>query len=123
MLRLVAAGFAVVIVAFSPREAQAVCKIGHYIIRIGETTSANWTTDGSPCVSNFKLAKTSKFSSLRIASKPSHGFAGRSGVDSIAYRADPGFKGTDAFVISIEGHGKGKPGEGTAIVRVYVRVE
>ena len=107
-----------------PTGSQAACKIQHYIIRIGQTTTANWTsTDGSVCISNFKLAKTSRYSSLSIASKPSHGWAGRSGVDSLAYRPDPGFKGEDAFIVDVQGHGKGKPGEGTAVIRVYVRVE
>jgi hypothetical protein len=48
--------------------------------------------------------------------------AGSAGVDSIAYRPEPGFKGSDAFVVR-EGHGKGKPGDGIATVRIYVQVE
>ena len=102
--------------------ADAGCQIQHYRIRIGETTTAYWTTDGSPCVSNFRLAPTSRYRSLTIDSKPSHGFAGRSGVDSIAYRPNPGFKGDDIFTVRIEGHGKGAPGEGTAFVQIHVHV-
>jgi hypothetical protein len=112
------------LVGLFSREGYANCKIEHYIIRIGEITTANWTiTNGSACVSNFKLAKTSKYSSVGISSKPSHGIAGSAGVDSIAYRPEPGFKGSDAFVVRVEGHGKGKPGEGIATVRIYVQVE
>ena|ERR1700719_3165246 len=102
--------------------ADAGCYIQHYDIRIGQTTTAYWTTDGSPCVSNFRLAPTSRYSSLTIVSKPSHGFAGRSGVDSIAYRPNAGFKGDDTFTIRIEGHGKGAPGEGIAFVQVHIRI-
>ena len=118
------AGVGVALISFvlSCGVADAGCQIYHYDIKIGQTTSAYWTTDGSPCISTFRLRSTSKYKSLTITSRPSHGFAGRSGVDSIAYRPSPGFKGEDTFTIRVQGRGNDLPTDGTAFVQVRVRV-
>jgi hypothetical protein len=123
-INFVVAIIPLVFVGLAPETSYAECRVNHFKIRIGEVRTANWTvTNGGVCIAHFKLANTSRYTSLTISSKPSHGFAGRDGVDGIAYRPDPGFKGGDAFAFSVEGHGKGKPGEGTAVVQVFVRVE
>jgi hypothetical protein len=95
------------------------CQVNQFKIRIGETNTANWTVvNGGVCIAHFKLAETSHYNSLTISSEPAHGFAGANGVNGITYRPEPGFKGTDAFAFRVEGHSKGKPGEGTGVVRV-----
>ncbi len=98
------------------------CQIDPFKIRIGETNTANWKiTNGGVCVAHFKLAETSHYNSVKISSGPAHGIAEADGVTDLTYRPDPGFKGKDAFAVSVEGYFKGKKGRpeaGTGVVRV-----
>jgi hypothetical protein len=103
------------------------CQIGSFKMRVGETNTANWAiTNGGFCVARFKLAATSHFNSVTISSRPAHGIAEADGVAGVTYRPDQGFKGEDSFAFSVEGYFKGKkekPGDGTGVVRVFIRVE
>jgi hypothetical protein len=103
------------------------CQVNQFKIRIDETNTANWTViNGGVCVVHFNLAETSHYNSLTISPKPAHGIAEAHGVTAVTYRSEQGFKGEDTFAFSIEGYFKGKngkPGEGTGVVRVFIRAE
>jgi hypothetical protein len=91
--------------------------------RFGSTFSATWvSTDGGICSShNFH---PENIASITMVTRASHGIAGRTGPSLVAYKPNPGFKGTDFFEYAVTSNGHYREGAGlVAYVRINVVVE
>jgi hypothetical protein len=84
-----------------------------------KTSSTGWITEGSVCTStNFH---PENIGSIEIVSKPRNGIAGKSGLFGVAYKPNPGFKGSDAFTYAVTSNAHYRRGAGlVAYITVYV---
>jgi hypothetical protein len=86
-----------------------------------KTVSTLWSTDEEAvCISRNLYPEN--ISKIEIASKPRHGTAGAAGTDSVAYKPNWGYRGSDAFTYIVISSANTKKGAGR-IARVNVFVE
>jgi hypothetical protein len=115
----------VVVLALSAIPAMASAKCAHPPIpwKFGGSISSSWrSTDGSVCVSTSN--HPNHIASIEITSKPSNGVAGKNGPFGVAYKPNPGFRGSDAFSYAVTSNAQYRKGAGmVAHVTVYVSVE
>jgi hypothetical protein len=120
-MRLVIISF--VFALIFPSWALANCSHPPLPWRYGSTLSQTWvSTAGSICSSRSNHPEN--IASITIVTRASHGIAGRSGPDLVAYKPNPGFKGTDYFEYAVTSNSNYREGAGlVAHVRIDVVVE
>jgi hypothetical protein len=103
-----------------PHVASASCNTHRVPWAFDQTISSTWhTTSGSVCltVNNHP----DNIDAVEIDSKPNHGTAGKSGRFGVAYRPNPGFKGSDSFSYAVTSNGNYRRGSGL-VAHVMVNV-
>jgi len=89
--------------------------------RFGQTVSTLWTTDGEAvCIA--RNIHPENIEKIQIVSKPRHGTAGAADTDSVAYKPNWGYRGSDTFTYVVISNGNAKNGAGQ-IARVNVFIE
>ena len=90
--------------------------------KFGQTVSALWSTDEEAvCVS--RNLHPDQIGKIEIVSKPKHGTAGAAGGDSVAYKPNWGYRGSDTFSYAIISNDNFHKGAGqVARVNVFVEV-
>ena len=98
------------------------CDISGQRWQFGKSVSFGMNADtGERCEHETRLAGRSVMTGIRISRRPRHGTAYTDGA-TWGYKSAPGFKGHDAFVVSITGHyGTNAPGTTNIHVAVSVR--
>jgi hypothetical protein len=104
------------------RPAMAFCEHPPTKWAFGQQFSQTWITDGEVCksISNFP----ENIDEIRITEKAKHGISGKNGRYGVAYKPNPGFKGTDSFtyeVISNANYRKGPGMVATVMITVIVQ--
>jgi Bacterial Ig domain len=88
----------------------------------GKTVSTLWSTDEESVCTSRSLYPDS-IEKIQIVSKPKHGTAGAAGSDSVAYKPNWGYRGSDAFTYIVISSSNAKKGAGrVARVNVFVDV-
>ncbi len=100
---------------------QAKCKHEPSHWRFGKTVSVLWSTD-EEAVCTSRNIYPEKIEKIEIASKPRHGSAGVAGTESVAYKPNWGYRGSDTFTYIIFSSDNAKNGA-DQIARVNVFVE
>jgi len=114
--------FASLSVLLAPMSAaQAKCRHEPSHWKFGKTVSVLWSTD-EEAVCTSRNIHPEKIEKIEIVSKPKHGTAGAAGADSVAYKPNWGYRGSDAFTYAVISNGNAKKGAGL-IARVNVFVE
>ena len=100
--------FGLSILASAPALAR--CERSHIPWRYGESVSSVWTTDGAVCqdVPN----EHQYIAAIRITQRPKHGVLGKAGLFGLAYKPDPGFKGTDTLAFAFVSNSTWRGGAG-----------
>ena len=115
-------GLALGLLIASSIPALARCERSHIPWRYGQQVSSVWRTDGAVCTDVPN--EHQYIAAIQITERPKHGVLGKAGLFGLAYKPDPGFKGTDtlsfAFVSNNTWHGG--PGQ-VANVSITVIVE
>jgi hypothetical protein len=102
--------------------AQAGCRHPPIGWKFGKTVSTLWTTDEEAVCTSRNLYPD-KIEKIEIVSKARHGTAGAAGIDSVAYKPNWGYRGSDAFTYAVISNGNAKKGAGrVARVNVFVEV-
>jgi hypothetical protein len=112
--------FLALVMSAASTQAFARCEHPRIPWTFGKTISSTWRlTDGSVCSStNTKPEHVEK---IEIESKATNGIAGKAGPFAVAYKPNPGFKGTDVFTYAITSNANYRKGPGwVARVTVYV---
>jgi hypothetical protein len=99
------------------RTAAADCRHDHIHWLFGESTTTDWYTDGTTCLTT--MVHPDHIAEIKIKSRPAHGIAGKSGPFGVAYQPRPGFKGADHFVFVVTPNANVRSRE-VAIVKVNV---
>ena len=90
----------VVLCAGMPTMASAECKHAPIPWEFGRSISSTWRiTGGSTCGSNNYHPEN--IARIEIETRPKNGVAGKSGPFGVAYKPNPGFKGSDTFSYAI----------------------
>jgi hypothetical protein len=86
----------------------------------GSSISSTWRiTEGSSCGSTSN--HPDHIARIEIEARPKNGIAGKSGPSVVAYKPNPGFKGSDSFSYAITSNANYRGGAGmVAHVTVYV---
>jgi hypothetical protein len=107
----------------SPSMALADCAHPPIPWTYGGTVSSTWvTTNGAICKSHNLHQEN--IASIQMVTKASHGIAGRAELFAVAYKPNPGFKGSDFFEYAVTSNSNYRRGAGlVAYVKVYVIVE
>jgi hypothetical protein len=119
--RTIAAAGLIGAILASLSAANANCRHPPVQWRFGKAVSTLWTTDEEAvCISRNLYPE--HIAKIEIASKPRHGTAGAAGADSVAYKPNWGYRGSDAFTYIVVSSAESKKGAGR-IARVNVFVE
>jgi hypothetical protein len=103
-------------------EAEANCRHPPTHWGFGKTVSTLWTTD-EEAVCTSRNIHPENIEKIEIVSKPKHGNAGAAGTDSVAYKPNWGYRGSDTFAYAVISNGNAKKGAGqVARVNVFVEV-
>jgi hypothetical protein len=103
----------------APSLALAGCEHPPIPWSFGRTTSSTWRTDGSICSSTNNHPEN--IDKIEIESRAQNGIAGKSGPFVVAYKPNPGFKGTDVFSYAVTSNANYRKGPGW-VARVTVHV-
>jgi|SRR5581483_4389329 len=103
-------------------SAQAGCRHPPVGWKFGQTVSTLWSTDEEAvCVS--RNLHPDQIGKIEIVSKPKHGTAGAAGGDSVAYKPNWGYRGSDTFSYAVISNSNFHKGAGqVARVNVFVEV-
>jgi hypothetical protein len=102
--------------------AQAKCRHEPSHWKFGKTVSVLWSTD-EEAVCTARNIHPEKIEKIEIASKPKHGTAGVADTESVAYKPNWGYRGSDMFTYIIFSNANAKNGAGrVARVNVFVDV-
>ena len=103
-------------------SAEARCRHPPVAWKFGQTVSSLWSTDEEAvCIS--RNLYPDQIEKIQIVSKPQHGTAGAAGGDSVAYKPNWGYRGSDAFTYIVISNGNTEKGAGrVARVNVFVEV-
>jgi hypothetical protein len=70
------------------------------VVGVRSSLASTWhTTGGSPCASTSRHPE--HIEKIEIDMKPKHGIAGKNGSFGVAYKPNPGFKGSDSFSYAV----------------------
>ena len=102
--------------------ALARCERSHIPWRYGQQVSSVWPTDGAVCTD---IPNEHEYiAEIRITERPTRGVLGKAGLFGLAYKPDPGFKGTDTLSFAFVSNGSWRGGAGKiANVSITVIVE
>jgi hypothetical protein len=102
--------------------ALARCERSHIPWRYGQSVSSVWHTDGAVCTDVPN--EHQYIAAIQITERPKHGVLGKAGLFGLAYKPDPGFKGTDTLSFGFVSNNswRGGPGQ-VANVSITVIVE
>ncbi len=103
-------------------KAEAGCRHPPVGWKFGQTVSTLWSTDEEAvCVS--RNLHPDQIGKIEIVSKPKHGTAGAAGGDSVAYKPNWGYRGSDTFSYAVISNDNFHKGAGqVARVNVFVEV-
>jgi len=102
----------------SPARAEA-CQIVGSFTPFGQSMSGEFDVrSGGSCTSALSMPGTMQ--NTKIVSKPQHGTVRLVDLTTFEYKAKPGFKGSDSFVLAATGFGT--LGTGTSTVKMKVNV-
>jgi len=108
--------------AASIAGAEARCRHPPTQWRFGQTVSTLWSTDEESVCTSRNLYPD-HIEKIQIVSKPKHGTAGAAGSDSVAYKPNWGYRGSDTFAYIVISSSNAKSGAGrVARVNVFVEV-
>jgi hypothetical protein len=115
-------GLALGLLIASSIPAFARCERSHIPWRYGQSVSSTWRTDGDVCTDVPN--EHQYIAAIQITERPKHGVLGKAGLFGLAYKPDPGFRGTDtlSFAFVSNGTWRGGPGQ-VANVSITVIVE
>lgn len=116
--------FALIATAAMTSAAAADCRIIAGRFSLSQNTSVSTTgvsTKGAACGMNFAKFSSGHFSSVTVASRPSHGALREFGAMSFVYKPAAGFKGVDRYSLRI--CGTDPAGSGCATVTYAITVE
>jgi hypothetical protein len=115
-------GLALGLVIASSAPAWARCERSHIPWRYGEQVSSVWHTDGSVLTDVPK--EHQYIAQIRITERPKHGILGKAGTFGLAYKPNPGFKGTDSLSFAFVSNSSWRGGVGqVANVSISIIVE
>ena len=98
------------------------CERSHIPWRYGQQVSIVWRTDGAVCTDVPN--EHQYIAQIRITERPKHGVLGKAGMFGLAYKPDPGFKGTDSLVLAFVSNSNWRGGAGqVANVSITIIVE
>jgi hypothetical protein len=103
-------GLALGLLIASAIPALASCERPHIPWRYGQSVSSTRHTDGAVCtdVPNERQY----IAEIRITGRPQHGTLGKAGLVGLAYKPDPGFKGTDTLSFAFVSNNSWRRGPG-----------
>jgi hypothetical protein len=102
--------------------ALASCDRSHIPWRYGQSVSSVWHTDGTVCTDVPN--EHQYIAAIQITERPKHGVLGKAGLFGLAYKPDPGFKGTDTLSLAFVSNSSWRGGAGqVANVSITVIVE
>jgi hypothetical protein len=106
-----------------PSIAAAKCTKPPMPWKFGGSLSSTWrTTEDSVCQTTSNHPEN--IASIEIDAKPKNGIAGKNGPYGVAYKPNPGFRGSDVFSYSVTSNANYRRGAGlVARVTVYVIAE
>ena len=108
-------------IALGGAPALAECNVTRFSFYPGAAVSANMTvSSGRTCGINLRAAGESRFDSVAISVRPTHGTLSAREGGGVTYRAPSGYKGEDSFVFTVTG--QMHTGRGTATIRITVNV-
>jgi Bacterial Ig domain len=82
--------------------AQATCK-GNFSLQFGYTTTENWTmVTGTTCHITYNFDYVALYG-VGVRQQAKHGTVRATGMNTLEYTPKKGFKGTDTFIIEVEG--------------------
>ena len=111
----------IALLAITSSEAARGCSYRGVRWYVGSDSQAQMTVRNTEnCGHNIALYGATRIVSISVAQRAAHGIAGRSGLSSFAYKPNPGYVGTDNFVIKVETESAGS--SGTTNIRVDVLV-
>jgi hypothetical protein len=106
----------------SMAPAWARCERGHIPWRYGQQVSSVWHTDGAVCTDVPN--EHQYIAQIRITERPQHGILGKAGTFGLAYKPNPGFKGTDSLSFAFVSNNSWQGGAGqVANVSITIIVE
>jgi hypothetical protein len=85
----------------------------------GQSFYQTWRTDGAACASKSNYPEN--IGEIRIIEKAKHGIFGKNGPFGVAYRPNPGFKGTDSFSYEVISNARYRHGAGV-VATVFITV-
>jgi len=98
--------------------ALARCERSHIPWRYGQSVASVWHTDGAVCTDVPE--RTSVHCAIRITERPKHGALGKAGLFGLAYKPEPGFKGTDTLSFAFVSNSSWRGGPGQVSITVIV---
>jgi hypothetical protein len=106
-----------------PTIAAAKCSHPPTPWKFGGSLSSTWrTTEDSVCLSTSNHPEN--IATIEIEAKPKNGVAGKNGPYGIAYKPNPGFRGSDSFSYAVTSNAHYRLGVGhVARVTIYVIAE
>lgn len=111
------------LVAFSALPAQATCITrgsGFYPGQNDEVTMIATVTGNGVCGGSYGSGGL-VFTGLEVVTNPVNGTIQTNGITRFLYRANPGFKGKDTFVLKVCASGRG--GEGCSTITYKLEIE
>jgi hypothetical protein len=103
-------------------NAEAGCRHPPIGWKFGRTVSSPWSTDEEAVCTSRNLYPD-QIEKIEIVAKPRHGTAGAAGGDSVAYKPNWGYRGSDAFTYIVISNGNaGKGSSRVARVNIFVDV-
>lgn len=122
MTKTFATAMMLAVLAGAVSSADARCRHPPVGWKFGQTVSSLWSTDEEAvCIS--RNLYPDQIEKIQIVSKPQHGTAGAAGADSVAYKPNWGYRGSDAFSYIVVSNGNARKGAGrVARVNVFVDV-
>jgi len=106
----------------SSAPAWAGCHRSHIPWRYGQEVSSVWRTDGGVCTDTPN--EHQYIAEIRITGRPQHGILGKAGKFGLAYKPNPGFKGTDSLSFAFVSNRSWEGGAGqVAKVDITIIVE
>jgi hypothetical protein len=102
--------------------AWARCERSHISWRYGQQVSSVWRTDGAVCTDVPN--EHQYIAAIQITGRPQHGILGKAGTFGLAYKPNPGFKGTDSLAFAFVSNSAWRGGAGqVANVSITIIVE
>jgi hypothetical protein len=115
-------GLALGLLIASSAPTLARCERSHISWRYGQQASSIWHTDGAVCTDVPN--EHQYIARIRITKRPKHGILGKAGTFGLAYKPNPGFKGTDSLSFAFVSNNSWRGGAGqVANVSITVIVE